>query len=157
DITADALNTIIANMKAEGSAARTLQARVVAAKSFTRWLTESYKLQADPLRSVKRPSVKTDRRLRRRMLLPAEWPYLHAAILVSGPREGMNPVERVALLRTGIEPGLRQSELRSLTKADLFLAGERPYVRCRAEHTKNRHEAKQYIQADLAEELRRLV
>ena len=156
DISADGMNRIMANMKAEKKAARTVQARVVAMKAFTRWLADHSKLSHDPLRSVKRPSVKTDRRLRRRMLTPAEWPYLRAATIGSGPRDGMNPLERVALYATAIQTGLRSAELRSLTKSDLFLASEKPYVRCRAENTKNKQEARQYIQADLADELRRI-
>ena len=56
------------------------------------------------------------------------------------------------------KPACDPAELRSLTKSDdLFLAGEKPYVRCRIEHTKNNQEARQYIQADLAGELRRIV
>ncbi len=156
DITADGMNRIMATMKADGKAPRTIQGRVVAAKAFTKWLVDHSKLAHDPLRSVKRPSLKTDRRLRRRMLLPAEWPYLRAATLASGPRGGMNPLERVALYAVAIQTGLRSGELRSLTKADLFLAGEKPYVRCKAEHTKNKQEARQYIQADLAKELRQI-
>ncbi len=157
DITADGVNKIVTDMKAAKKAARTIQGRVVAAKAFTKWLADHGKLSHDPLRSVKRPSVKTDRRLCRRMLLPAEWPYLRAATLASGRREGMLPLERVALYALAIQSGLRSAELRSLTKSDLFLAGEAPYVRCRAENTKNKQEARQYIQADLALELRRIV
>jgi integrase len=126
DITADGLNRIMANMKAEKKAARTIQGRVVAMKAFTRWLADHAKLSHDPLRSVKRPSVTTDRRLRRRMLTPNEWPCLRAATLASGPRDGMNPREPVALYAVAIQTGLRQNELRSVTKADLFLAGEKP-------------------------------
>jgi integrase len=157
DITADGLNRITADLKAEGKSTRTAQARVVAMKAFTRWLADHGKLSHDPLRSVKRPSVKTDRRLRRRMLLPTEWPCLRAATLASGPRNGMNPLERVALYAVAIQTGLRSAEVRSVTKADLFLAGEKPYIRCKAEDTKNGQEARQYIHADLAEELRWLV
>jgi len=157
DITADGMNRMMGAMKAKGNAARTIQGRVVAMKAFTRWLTDHAKLSHDPLRSVKRPSVKTDRRLRRRMLTPAEWPYVRAATLTSGLREGMNPPERVALYAVAIQTGLRSAELRSLTKSDLFLASDKPYVRCKAEDTKNGQEARQYIQVDLADELRRIV
>ncbi len=157
DITADGVNRIMGDMKAQGKAPRTIQGRVVAMKAFTRWLTDHGKQSHDPLRSVKRPSLKADRRLRRRMLTPAEWPYLRAATLTAGPRDGMSPLERTALYATAIQTGLRSGELRTLTKTDLFLAGHAPYVRCKAENTKNGQEAKQYIQADLAEELRRLV
>lgn len=157
DITADGLNRIVASMKADKKAARTIQGRVVACKAFTRWLADHAKLSHDPLRSVKRPSVKTDRKLRRRMLTPAEWPYVRAATLASGLHSGMNPLERVVLYAVAIQTGLRSNELRSLTKADLFLAGDKPYVRCRAENTKNKQEARQYIQPDLAADLRQLV
>ena len=157
DISADGVNRVMAAMKSAGRAPRTIQARVVATKSFTKWLTDHNKLAHDPLRSVKRPSTKADRRLRRRMLTPGEWPYLRAATLASGQQYGMNPLDRMALYALAIQTGLRSSELRSLTKADLFLSGEKPYVRCRAENTKNHHEARQYIQADLAGELRRIV
>jgi len=81
-------------LKAKNCAPRTIQGRVVAFTSFTRWLTDHGKLAHDPLRSLKRPSVKEDRRRRRRMLTPAEWPYPHSATLASGPRDGMNPLER---------------------------------------------------------------
>ena len=93
DISADGMNRIMASMKTKGNAARTIQARVVAMKAFTKWLADHAKLAHDPLRSVKRPSVKTDRRLRRRMLIPAEWPYLRAATLSSGLRDGMTPLD----------------------------------------------------------------
>ena len=49
----------------------------------------------------------------------------------------MNPLERVALYAVAIQTGLRSAELRSVTKSGLLLAGEKPYVRCRAENTKN--------------------
>lgn len=126
-------------------------------KAFTRWLADHDKLTHDPLRRVKRPSTKNDRRLRRRMLLPVEWPYLRSATMTSGERQGMNPVERAALYAVAIQTGLRQNELRSITKADLFLAGDKPYVRCRGEDSKNKNETRQYIHADLAGELRALV
>src|SRR5262249_39746804 len=77
--------------------------------------------------------------------------------LTTGPREGMSPPERIALYALAIQTGLRSAELRSLIKADLFLAGEQPYVRCRPENTKNGQEARQYIESDLAGELREIV
>jgi len=156
DISADGLNKVVAEMQAEDKAARTIQGRVVAMKAFTKWLTDHDKLAHDPLRSVKRPSTKTDRRRRRRMLLPTEWPYLKAATLKSGPRNGISPIERITLYETAIQTGLRSAELRSLKKVDLFLAGDKPYIRCRAENTKNGNVAKQYIEKNLAEDLRRL-
>ncbi len=157
DISADGMNRVMSDMQAEGKAPRTILGRVVAMKSFTIWLTDHGKLSHDPLRTVKRPSVKLDRRLRRRMLLPTEWPYLRAATLASGQREGMSPIDRVALYAVAIQTGLRSNELRSLTKPHLSLNGETPFVRCKADDTKNGEDAKQHIQPDLAAELRRIV
>ncbi len=156
DISADGVNMFVADMWADDPAARTVQARVVAIKAFSRWLADHGKLFHDPLRSVKRTSVKDNRRLRRRMLLPAEWPYLKAATLAGGVHHGMKPSERVALYKTAIQTGLRSDELRSLSKAYLCLAGKTPYVRCLAQRTKNGKEARQYIEADLVAELRAL-
>ncbi len=58
DITADGVNKIVTDMKEAKKAARTIQGRIVAAKAFTKWLADHGKLAYDPLRSVKRPSVK---------------------------------------------------------------------------------------------------
>src|SRR5215471_11409731 len=72
-ITADGANRIIADMKAKNWAARTIEGRVVALNGFPRWRVHHAKLAPHPLRTVKRPSVKDDRRRRQRMLTPAEW------------------------------------------------------------------------------------
>ena len=63
--------------------------------------------------------------------------------MASGSRDGMNPLERVALYTLAIQTGLRSGELRSLTKSFLYLVGENPYVRCKADDTKNDQDARQ--------------
>ncbi len=72
DIDADGVNTYAADLLAQGLAARTVQARLTAAKSFTRWLVKHGKLAADPLAAVAKPSPAKDRRHERRMLLHEE-------------------------------------------------------------------------------------
>jgi integrase len=155
-ITADGVNRYLAVMVDEGYRANTINGRVRAIKAFTRWLARHSKLIANPLESISTMNPDVNRSFRRRMLLPDEWPRLRAAIVANGRRNGMEPGERAALYALAIQTGLRASECESLTKADLFLAVKRPYVRCGAENTKNRREAQQYIQADLAAELRAL-
>ena len=56
-----------------------------------------------------------------------------------------------------IQTRLRSSELRSLARGRLFLDSEPPYITCKAGSTKNRKDARQYIQPGLAAELRRYV
>ena len=153
EITADEVNRWAAKMKDEGRSARTIQANLTAAKSFTRWLTNHHKLPRDPLVSVQKPDPKADRRRERRMLLPEEWGWLRIATADGPERGGMSGLERVLLYAVAIQTGLRASELRSLTRGRLFLGETQPFITCKAGRTKNAKDARQYIQRDLADDL----
>jgi hypothetical protein len=69
----------------------------------------------------------------------------------------MAGAERLTLYRTAIQTGLRSNELRSLTRGNLYLDPAQPYVTCKAGSTKNRKDARQYIQPELATELQMLI
>ena len=154
DITSDGVHQYAGWLKDQGRSTRTVQAYLTAIKGFTKWLADHHKLPRDPLTSVKKPNPKADRRRERRMLLPEEWQWLRAT-LVGGPeREEMSAEERMLLYATAIQTGLRSSELRSLTRGRLFLDGDEPFITCKAGSTKNRQDARQYIQPALAELLR---
>lgn len=60
------------------------------------------------------------------------------------------------LYKTAIQTGLRSSELRSLTEGRFFVGVEilKPYVVCKAGSTKNAKDARQYVTAGLAAEIR---
>ena len=153
-ITADGVNAYAQDLGQRRSA-RTVQAYLTAIKGFTRWLAQDGKLPADPLASVRKPNPKADRRRERRMLLPEEWTWLRSVTLAEGvERFGIAAGERVLLYATAVQTGLRSSELRSLTRRRLFLEGDRPYITCAAGSTKNKRDARQYIQPELAVELR---
>ena len=154
DIKADPVNHHVAELQKRLSA-RTIQARLTAIKGFTRWLTVHQKLTFDPLASIKRPDPRTDRRYRRRMLLPREWTWLRSITLQENVvRLGMIPAERILLYATAIQTGLRQKELRALIRSSLFLEVEKPYIRAKAGSTKNGKDACQYIKLELVSELR---
>ncbi len=154
DIAADPVNCYAEDLGQRRSA-RTVQAYLTAMKGFTRWLAQEGKLPADPLASVRKPSPKTDRRRERRMLLPDEWKWLRSVTLAEAEeRYGMTASERVLLYATAVQTGLRSSELRSLTRRRLFLESEQPYITCAAGSTKNKRDARQYVQPELAAELR---
>ena len=157
DITADGVNTYAKTMKERKSASRTIHAYITAIKGFTRWLVAHHKLPRDPLTSVTKPNPKVDRRIERRMLLPDEWQWLQATTLAGQERYGMAGAERVLLYATAIQTGLRAGELRSLTRGGLFLDNDLPFITCKAGSTKNRQNARQYVQPDLAGGLRELV
>jgi integrase len=154
DIGADGVNRYAQTLRGKRSA-RTVQSHLTAMKSFSKWLTIHGKLPADPLASVRKPNPKAARRRERRMLLPDEWSWLRGVTLADGAkRYGMTAVERVLLYAVAIQTGLRAGELRSLTRGGLFLESDPPYVTCKAGSTKNSKDARQYIQADVADELR---
>ncbi len=154
DINADGVNRYVGKLRAEGRSARTIQSHLTAMKGFTKWLAENAKLPRNPLSSVKRPDPKSDRRRERRMLLPDEWRLLEAATESGPERYGMPGQERALLYRTAIQTGLRSGELRSLTRGRLVCNASTPYVTCKAGSTKNGKMARQYIQPELAANLR---
>lgn len=132
---------------------RTIQGYLTAIKSFTSWLAINHKIVRDPLVSVRKPNPQADRRRWRRMLLPDEWNWLRDAT-AAGPERGDMPAnERVLLYAVAIQTGLRSSELRSLTRGQLFLDQQQPFITCEAGSTKDGNKARQYIQSDLARDL----
>ncbi len=153
DVSADDVNRWAGKLKEEGRSARTIQAHLTAAKSFTRWLASNHKLPRDPLTSVQKPDPKADRRRERRMLLPKEWRWLHSTTIEGSERDCMTGLERMLLYAVAIQTGLRAGELRSLTRGRLFLDSDTPYITCKAGQTKNAKDARQYVQSDLAHDL----
>ncbi len=157
DINADAVFRFAADLKSRKMSARTVQAHLTAIKGFTRWLAENSKIARDPLLSVKKPSPQADRRRERRALQPDEWAQLQFVTRTESARYGMTGKCRALLYELAIQTGLRAGELASLTCASLHLNGKEPYVVCRAGSTKNGKDARLYVSAPLAEELRKLV
>jgi hypothetical protein len=62
--------------------------------------------------------------------------------------------ERMLLYGVAIQTGLRSKECRSLTRGRLYLDVDKPYITAKAGSTKNRKDARQHIQPDLAAELK---
>jgi len=153
DIKADGINRYASDLTTKGRAARTVQARLQAIKSFTRWLATHGKLARDPLAAVKKPNPAADRRHERRMLLQDEWEWLRATTERGPERYGMTGHERMLLYAVAIQSGLRSSECRSLTRGRMCLDGDLHRIVCKARSTKNKKDAKQYIQPGLAAEL----
>ena len=153
DINADAVTKFAEELKDKGRSARTIGAHLGAIKGFTRWLAKQHKLPRDPMASIEKPDPQGDRRLERRMLLPDEWHRLEAATRGGPDRFGISGTERLMLYRTAIQTGLRSNELRSLTRGRLHFE-DKPYITCKARSTKNRKDARQYIQPELAADLR---
>ncbi|TWU22498.1 site-specific tyrosine recombinase XerC [Novipirellula galeiformis] len=143
DITPESFSTFAAGLRDRGRSAQTVAHYAQAAKQFTRWLTRTGRLPRNPLETISKPNPKSDRRRERRMLLPAEWPWLSAA---AGPR--------ALLYEVAIQTGLRSGELRSLKPGNVKLDAHPPHVLIRSGETKDSELARQYITADLRDRLR---
>jgi len=130
---------------------RTAHKCVTAWRTFMRWCVADARLAADPLARVKKPTPTRQRC--RRMLLVDEWRWLRAETEQGPDRADMTGRARRLLYELAIQTGLRSSELRSLTRSDLILDADRPHVLLDAGRTKNGKAARQFIQAQLADEL----
>ncbi len=148
------MNRYAGKLRDDGRSARTVQAYLTGIKGFTKWLTENHKLPRNPLASVRKPNPKADRRHERRMLLPEEWLRLEKATMTGPARHGMSGPARVLLYNTAIQSGLRSNELRSLTRGRLVCNANPPFITCKAGNTKNCEMARQFIQPELAADLR---
>ena len=139
-------------------APNTVRGYLTAIKSLTRWLVTHDKLARDPLASVCKTDANANKKTERRMLLPDEWQWLKSVTLADNlDRRGITANERVLLYATAVQTGLRSAELRSLTHARLFLDGQQPYITCKARSTKNKRDARQYVQPEIATELMALI
>lgn len=142
DITPESVDAFAESLRRSKRANSTIGHYIGAARQFSRWLYRTDRLDRDPLKVIKKPNPKADRRLRRRMLLPDEWPWLRDA---SGDRR--------IIYHTAIETGLRANELRSLKRAQIQLDREPPYVLVESGSTKNKKTARQFITPKLAMDL----
>ncbi len=157
ELTPEKIEAYATYRRQSGKSARTIQASLTALKQFSKWCVDTGRLQADPLRTVRKPNPKNDRRLRRRMILPKEWSWIAAAAKDAEERYGLSGTERLLVYRVAIETGLRASELQSLTRGKLHLTGANAFVLVPGSGTKNRKDAKQYISKTLAADLKRFI
>lgn len=139
--------------KSDPRSLRTAGQYIQTAKTFTRWCVKTGRLPRDPLISVSKPNFQSDRRIERRMLLPAEWPWLKAAAGESACF-GVSSETRPLLYEFAITTGLRSREIRALTFQNCHLSMDPPYVTLGAKSTKNSKGARQYLTRPLADELK---
>lgn len=153
EITPESVNRTVVELRKQRSV-RTVQAYLKSICGFTRWLRRSKVLPYDALADLPKPDPKSDRRRERRSLTTEEWTWLRRVTATAPVRGAMTGDVRVLLYGVAIQTGLRLNELLSLYRGNLFLTSEPPYITCKAGSTKNKKEARQYIQRDVADALR---
>lgn len=126
-------------------------------KTFLRWAVKTGRLTVDPLASIAKPSPERDRRLVRRYLTHEEFGWLDVVTRQSEDLYGMSGWERALLYATAIQTGFRSSELRNLSRGKLMLHHQPPFILADGSKTKNGKSARQYLQPELASELKLMV
>jgi len=143
DITPESLAKFVDCLLQSKRSNQTAAHYVQAAKQFTRWMVRGQRLKSNPLESINKPRPSLTRVLERRMLLPAEWPWLRDA---SGPR--------AIVYELAIQTGLRSGEVRTLKRSSFDLDSAHPHVIVRSGSTKDGNRARQYITIDLAAKIK---
>ncbi|WP_144056544.1 tyrosine-type recombinase/integrase [Rhodopirellula europaea] len=155
EIDADAVTKHVGEMMSRNAAARTIQSKLQSIKSFTKWLADHHRLHINPLSMVRKPDPNADRRHERRMLLPDEWQWIVTALNQQPfDRNSMSASERILLYQTAIQTGLRATELAELPRNKLILLRGTPHVLCGSAGTKNRKPARQFLDFNLANQLK---
>jgi len=151
DVTSARVVDALAKLRRDGLATETANHYLTAAKMFTRWLWRQGRLSEDPLAGLGRQNADVDRRVVRRALTAEELGRLiQAAETSDWTFRGLDGRDRAALYMLAAFSGLRVSELKHLTAADLSLAGEPPTVAVAAAYAKNRKQDVLPLPADAA-------
>ena len=136
--------------KRAGLAARTLNARLIALKTFSRWLFTTGRVRLDYLVSLKRARTQDDRRVERRALVPEEVERLLAAADSGGVVKGLDGPTRATIYRLALGTGFRLSEIQNLACKDFDLVADPPTITVQAAYSKRRRRDVQPIRRDLA-------
>jgi len=148
DVSPESLESFCGTIKKLGRSARTIGQYVQTARGFVKWCIKTGRINHDPLIAVSKPNPELDRRLIRRILLPDEWPHL-VATAASCSCYGVTAIDRPMLYAVAIQTGYRSEELRALAVHNLGTDGKQAWLTLRADQTKNKLPAKQFITLDL--------
>ncbi len=134
--------------------AQTFNFYLQAVKQFAKWMVRDGRATESPLAHLQGLNVRTDRRHDRRALTADELRRLFETTPEQDERGGMSGHERAMLYRLAVETGLRQNELRSLTRASFDLEGDPPTVTVEAAYSKHRRDDTLPLRPEVAVVLR---
>ncbi|MEX2310435.1 MAG: hypothetical protein WD738_22905 [Pirellulales bacterium] len=135
----DQLERHLTNRRRAGVSHRTVNADLIAARSFCRWLIARRRMHDDPTRGLVRLNEDEDPRLERRALTDAEFERLYLAIY--GSRRVVRRLrgsDRAILYLLAVRTGLRRGELRSLMPSSFDFSAQISLVTVRAAKSKRR-------------------
>jgi integrase len=155
DLTPSAIVPALARLKEQGFAARTVEAHIIAVKSFSRWAWRDGRATDYALVGLVKPKVQdSERRRVRRPLSDTELRTLIETTKTAPPWRGLSGFDRSLLYAVASMTGFRRGELMSLTPESFRLDAKPPMILCEAGYTKNGQLAEQPIPDSLASILR---
>ena len=138
---------------AERFSAQTSNFYLDAFKYFCNWLLKHERMAKNPVASLGRVNVSTDRRHDRRSLRDDEFRRLLVAAESSGSVEGLSGPDRAMMYLLAAWTGFRRRELSSLTLRSLDLTSVSPTVRVEAAYSKRRRQDAIPLHPYVAEQL----
>lgn len=124
----------------KGISAQTYNFYLGSLKQFCRWMIKDRRATENPVNHLDALNVRTDRRHDRRPFTPDELRILLPATRSGPVRFKMAGEDRYMLYWLAAETGLRQNELRSLTRASFDLDTDSPSVTVQASYSKRRRQ-----------------
>lgn len=164
DLDATAVSSHVAELRRDGKSARSINKRLTAIKTFTRWMCRQGRLRIDPMVQISKLNTQVDRRLQRRALTDDEidqliettsqqptWSWREGRTHDSERRHIRGPW-RAVLYQLTLGTGLRRGELASLTLGSFDLSDlDAATVTVKAAYSKRRREDVLPIRRDLGE------
>ena len=148
----DSLEQHLANRHESGSSHRTINADLIAVRSFCRWLIEKKRMHDDPTLGLIRLNEEEDRRRERRALTDGEAQQLIQTTYRSKQVfRRLTGVDRAIMYLLAQRTGLRRKELRSLTPLSFNLEGTPPTVQLKAARSKRRKSDVLPLPSDVAQ------
>ena len=157
DLTSDAVQRVLAILKAGGRSLATCNHHRAAIRAFSRWAWRDGRVCEDALAGVTGFNARDDRRHDRRTIGLDDLRRLIAAAQDGEEYRGMTGPARSLCYRLAVTTGLRFSEIKSITPESFSLDGERATVTIQAGYAKNRESATLPIPSDLAHDLTRFI
>ncbi len=135
----EAIENYLADRREAGSSHRTVNADLVAVRSFCRWLIARKRMHRDPTVGQERLNVEEDRRRERRPLTDEESRRLIETTQRS-PRvfRGLSGPDRAVMYLLAQRTGLRRRELNTLSPQSFNLQSQPPTVTVKARNSKRR-------------------
>jgi site-specific recombinase XerC len=148
----DSVEAYLAERLESGASHRTVNADLVAVRSFCRWLLSRKRMHEDPTAGLSRLNEEEDRRRERRALTDDEAQQLIDATDAS-PRvfRGLTGRDRAVMYLLAQRTGLRRSELLSLRPDSFSLASEPATVVVQAGSSKRRKKDTLPLSKDVAD------